>query len=87
MYIVVSPDTASFTQVGYGFQDQLIYASSLITVEADADLSCPEVVEVVEDGETSSARPMVVLSGPARRASTAMAAGLTAAAAAASARA
>lgn len=79
MYLVVSPDTASFSRVGYGLQDQLMYASGLITVEADdSSYVCPEIVE--EDDETSGARPKVVVT--ASRASGAIAAGLAAAAAA-----
>ncbi|CAN0017805.1 unnamed protein product [Ectocarpus sp. 6 AP-2014] len=79
MYIVVSPDTDSYTRTGYGLQDQLMYASDQITVEEDdSDLECPEVVE---EEEASGARPRVVLT--ASRASTAVAAGLAVAAAAA----
>ncbi|CAN0158642.1 unnamed protein product [Ectocarpus sp. 12 AP-2014] len=79
MYIVVSPDTDSYTRTGYGLQDQLMYASDLITVEEDdSDYECPEVVD---EEEGSGARPRVVLT--ASRASTAVAAGLAVAAAAA----
>lgn len=81
MYIVVSPDTTSFTRVGYGFQEQLVFASSLITVEEEANLACPEIVGDVTD-TASSARPRVAVAGPAKRASAVMAASLAAAAAA-----
>lgn len=71
---MVSPDTESYAQVGFGDQDQLMYASDIITVE-EADLSCPEIVEEEEDssGGVVSLTPI--------RASATMAASLAAAAA------
>lgn len=46
MYVIVSPDTSTYARVGYGLQDQLIYASSDITVEDNMDKSCPEETDV-----------------------------------------
>lgn len=46
VYVIVSPDTSTYSRVGYGLQDQLIYTSSDITVDDNMDKSCPEETAV-----------------------------------------
>lgn len=76
VFLVVSPDTTSYSRVGYGLEDQLIFASPVLLVDANADITCPE--EVTETEVTDGAIRRIV---PAR-ATGAMAMSLAAAAAA-----
>ena len=69
MYIVVSPDTATASSVGYGLRDQLLYQSEEIRVEDDMDVACPEIV--VED-ESGAARTLAAAPGGAAAASAAV---------------
>lgn len=59
MYLVVSPDTTSYARVGYGLQDQLIFASPLLRVDDDMDVVCPEVVVESDDESSGVARTVV----------------------------
>eukprot|EP00904_Undaria_pinnatifida_P008830 jgi/Undpi1/5077/HiC_scaffold_19.g08429.m1 len=43
VYLVVSPDTATASRVGYGLRDQLLFESEEIHVEDDMDHVCPEI--------------------------------------------
>lgn len=45
MFLIVSPDTTSYSRVGFGLEDQLIFASPVLSVRGDADVTCPEEVE------------------------------------------
>lgn len=54
---MISPDTFSYSRVGFGLQDQLIFASGNLNVDEDADLSCPEEED---DDNTSGAVHRVV---------------------------
>lgn len=60
VYLVLSPDTATASSVGFGMQDQLLYESEEIRVEDDMDAACPEIV--VED---SSAAPRTLAAAAA----------------------
>lgn len=57
VYLVISPDTFSYSRVGFGLQDQLIFASGNLIVDEDATLSCPESED---DDDTSGAVRRIV---------------------------
>ena len=73
MYLVLSPDTATASSVGYGLQDQLLYESEEIRVEDDMDAACPEIV--VED---SSGAPRTLAAAAAAPATAAIISGVVA---------
>lgn len=60
LYLIVSPDTSSYSRIGYGLQDQLIYASPTLSVDEDAEESCP-VVEVETAEEETSGVPRRII--------------------------
>lgn len=57
---MVSPDVSTYARIGYGLQDQLVYASDPISIEEGMDVTCPEEEEVVVE-ETSAAPRTVVI--------------------------
>lgn len=70
VYLVLSPDTATASRVGYGLQDQLLYESEEIRVEGDMDHVCPEII--TEDS-SGAARTLAVAPGAAPAAAAAAA--------------
>lgn len=73
VYVVVSPDTESYSRVGYGLRDQLVYASDVITVDGDANESCPEDDEETDDDTSGGLKSIIPV-----RASSALTLGLAA---------
>lgn len=80
VYVIVSPDTTTYARIGYGLQDQLIYASDdVIVVEDDMDIVCPENEPTEEEEEDSGAMRQRIVAMPIQ-ASGVLAASLAAAA-------
>lgn len=60
MFVVVSRDTSSYARVGYGMQDQLIFASDDLKVYSDMDHECASIEEQGESSDDSSWGTMTI---------------------------